>query len=552
MTPSPPSGPPPHHPAATSAGRGGTAVLVFGFGLAAGILLAVSGAAVLEDSAGAILMVFLIALMLLGVLAGAVLLWRRALWRRLFGVAEAQLESFASPLSRVAEAAVVRDPAAAMSAARELVALVLARYAWIATRRWLVTSLTALIAAMAALAGTALLYKQNQLIATQSDLLREQNARIAEQSQLIETDVELAEAARNAALAVEITSIAAALGEAAVQAHGAGPLRTVNVLDPEVDVDRGLILRIISISRALRPYRFLQPPLDLADTTDRLRVAIERRRDQIGSSVDAMAAHFGWTAPPGGSTLIDRPASPERGQLLAVLEQGGLRELGALGLAGLDLSFAHLQGGSLKGMRLQVLPMPYADLSGVALTEVDFGGSTLDNARFRLAELRRCDFSELTAERAVAAVAPVTPATTFLAGTDFTRARLFDVRFRDVAATAAGFDGALLAGVDFSGAGLDAATLRGSILIAADFTGASLKSADLSGAVVFGEDWLTRLADSAAPGTFVAADWRLVPMAPEEVMAVYIVQNALEAEQVAALTGGLPAFRVERVAPWKG
>lgn len=62
------------------------------------------------------------------------------------------------------EGAVQRDPTAAVAAARELVQLAPARYSWVTARRWIVASLTALIAAMAELAGTALLFKQNQLL----------------------------------------------------------------------------------------------------------------------------------------------------------------------------------------------------------------------------------------------------------------------------------------------------------------------------------------------------------------------------------------------------
>lgn len=137
-----------------------------------------------------------------------------------FGHAEVALEQIADPLARIADRAIDRDPGGATSAARDLVSPVLARYAWISTRKWIIAALTGLIAAMAALAGTALHFKQNQLTATQIDLLREQNARIQEQTQLIQTDVQLAEAARNAALAVEIIQIAAAFGDTATRVHG--------------------------------------------------------------------------------------------------------------------------------------------------------------------------------------------------------------------------------------------------------------------------------------------------------------------------------------------
>lgn len=108
--------------------------------------------------------------------------------------------------------------------------MVPARYSWIATRRWVIASLTSLIAAMAALAGTALLFKQNELISTQTELLREQNVRIEEQTKPIQTDVQLAEAARNAQLSVEITEIAAELGRVVDRVNGDGKIASRNAV----------------------------------------------------------------------------------------------------------------------------------------------------------------------------------------------------------------------------------------------------------------------------------------------------------------------------------
>ncbi|MFM7446374.1 MAG: hypothetical protein ACKO2N_21175, partial [Tabrizicola sp.] len=163
---------------------GGMGVLFFGFGLAAGILGAYTATGFLADSAGLILSVFLSAALVVLVLGVLIFALRKTLLQKLFGHAEVALEQLADPLSRIADRAIDRDPGGATQAARDLVSMVLARYAWISTRRWIIASLTALIAAMAALAGTALLFNQNELIATQTELLREQNARIQEQTQL--------------------------------------------------------------------------------------------------------------------------------------------------------------------------------------------------------------------------------------------------------------------------------------------------------------------------------------------------------------------------------
>lgn len=532
----------------TSGGSGGMGLLVFAFGLAAGILLAFVAAGFLEDSAGLILMVFLSALVVVFILGLLIFALRKTLLNRLYGHAEVALEEIANPLARVAERAIAGDPGGATTAARDLVAMVLSRYAWITTRRWIIAALTALIAAMAALAGTALLFKQNQLLAVQSDLLREQNARIQDQTLLLQTDVQLAEAARNAALAVEITEIAADLGKAADRVHGPEETNPFNVLDPGADLDRSLVLRITSISRALKPYRFLDIGKHTEDTTDGMRVALQRRRGDLGDAYPAMAAYFGWEDRPEAITLIDRPASPERGQLLGLLTSSGVRNLELLTFLGLDLDYAMLKGSDLALVSAQQTRLSYADFSGSYLVECDFGGAVLENARFRLTNITRTRFAALDPDQ----VRPPLPAqdgktVTRLAGADFSRATITATDFSGADLTAASFDSALLNDVSFAGANLTAATFNGAVLLKADFTGATPKRVDFDGAVVFGVDFLTRLAETATPDSFQPDRFRLDPIDPAELAALMIVNATLTPEDIAAATDGAPPFRVTRI-----
>ncbi|MCC6007097.1 MAG: hypothetical protein JJU40_05420, partial [Rhodobacteraceae bacterium] len=113
------------------------ALMFFAFGIASGFLLAFSGLGFLEDSAGVVAGIFLVALVMVALSGMGLFLMRKPILRRLFGFADAQLEMFAGPLAGVAEGAVARDPDRATRAARELVQLTLARYAWLATRRWI-------------------------------------------------------------------------------------------------------------------------------------------------------------------------------------------------------------------------------------------------------------------------------------------------------------------------------------------------------------------------------------------------------------------------------
>ena len=451
------------------------------------------------------------------------------------------------------ERAIAGDPAGATSAARDLVALVLARYSWVATRRWIIAALTGLIAAMAALAGTALLFKQNQLIEAQTGLLAEQNAKIAGQTVLQELDLQLAEAARNAALAVEITQIAAELGRVLDRIdmqEGAGAENIFNAITTE-DLSRELVLRITSVSRATKPYRFLDLGVRAQSTNDKTRIAMERRRAEFPNTYARIGAAYGWVDPDPVAHLIDRPASPERGQLLSVLLGAGLYNLEGLNTAGLDLSFAALLNANLLLMTAQGGLLDSADFTGSYLVEVDLGGAGLENARFRGCVIQRSSFAVVT-DQTIRAPYPASnaPMSTRANGADFVGAAIWDTTLAGAQLLAANFDGALLAGVDFSGADLGLATLRGAVLLDVTWDGAGLKSADLDGAVVFGADALDKIAAAAVEGSFNPARFRADPIAMEEVLKIGIVGLNLTEADIAARTGGAPAFRLTRIQPF--
>ena len=532
-------------------------VLVFAFGIAAGFLIAFTGFGFLQDSAAIVVTVFLSALLVVGMVGGLLVLMRRPLLRKVFGIAETQIEHFAAPLARVAEGAVQRDPNAAVAAARELVQLALARYSWVTARRWIVASLTALIAAMAALAGTALLFKQNQLLEVQAGLLAQQNEKIDQQNLLSAQNVQLAEAQRNSALAVEITQIAIAIGQAAtdararVEAEGFvanSPLDAmVNVMDP-LALDQGLVLRIIAASRAVQPYRFLDTGLSAENDTDKMRVAMSRRTD-LPNTLARMAEAFDWRVPGPENLLIDRPASPERGQLLQVFMAGGLRNLEVLNHFGLDLAFAYLQNADIVMLTTQGARLSYADFSGSHFNGGDFGGSYLENTRFRVCRFDDTVFAAVTADRVREPLrASDAPFSTFLSGADFSGAVLIDVDFSGARLAAANFDGALLVRPNFTGATLDAATLRGAVLLAPVMDGTSFKSADLDGALVFGSDFLARTETIAAPGSLHPERYEAEPLNMDQVMAINILYQTLEQVEVNAISQGEPAFRLKRVA----
>ena len=127
----------------------------------------------------------------------------------------------------------------------------------------------------------------------------------------------------------------------------------------------------------------------------------------------------GWDPDP-VAHLIDRPASPERGQLLSVLLGAGLYNLEGLNTAGLDLSFAALPNANLLLMTAQGGLLDSADFTGSYLVEVDLGGAGLENARFRGCVIQRSSFAVVT-DQTIRAPYPAStaPMSTRANGADF-------------------------------------------------------------------------------------------------------------------------------------
>lgn len=528
-------------------------LLIFGFGATAGFMIAFSGLGLFDDSAGIILLVFLAVLMFISALGLVLFLFRKPLWRRLFGLAETQLELFAGPLSDVARGAVDRDPQRATDAARDLVNMALARYAWVSTRRWVIGSLTALIAAMAALAGTALLFRQNELLGAQNDRIDVQITQLDQQIELDGYDVQLAEAARNAQLVVEITAIAQALGEAADRSSG--PVETaadfVAVLDPIADLPRGLVLRIASASQATKPYKFLATGLRPENHGAMMQAAMALRPD-LPQTRAQMANAFRWPEVQTGTRLIDRPASPERGQLLRALTASGLRELEVLNFYGMDLSYAYAPGVRLYLLSAQMGQFSYADLSFANVFESQFGGAWLSHTRFRQAYLRDTDFGAVPGDLVKPPFSGDLPFfATQLDGADFSDAVLQRVGFVGSHAVAARFDDATLIAPDFRFATISAATFRNAALLNPQFEGADLRSVDFDGAIVTGADFLETLTEIAAPNSFRADRYQLAPITNNDALDhIDSLYRFVDADTLTSLSpNGL--YRVTRIAPFE-
>lgn len=543
----------------------GLSFIIFIFGIGAGFLVSAFWADFFGGTLSTVISVFIIALLVLCGLVLVFFVFRRRILDYLFNVTQTQLSNFAEPLADVTRLALKKDAEGATSAARRLVQLSLARYAWISTRRWIMASLTALIAAMAALGGTALLFRQNQLLAVQSDLLRGQNERLAEQNRLIGLDINLAEAARNAELVVEISNIASELGKVVAKVRQQDNLANTPVQskqvknflpiipDPIRDVDPGLVARIVSASIATRPYRFLKRPENPRNQTERIRAAMLKRPElgmakKFDAQFNPLVASQTQQSTSKKTDLIERPISPERGQLLAVLINAGIHKTEWFSFNGLDMSYAKMEIDKIPFVSFHQAKLAYADFSYVTIGGSDFGGATLDNAWFRKSIINKTSFATVDADKIPDPFAKnVIPAQTFMTGTDFSGSVITRSHFDGANVTGAIFNDAVLSDVSFKQASLQATTFINTVLIDVDFTGALMHSVDLDGAIVFDKNFLKNLNTKAAPKSFRPDRFIIEPVTTAQVYRYRTAYYHSGAEIDASKIEGRQAYRIKRV-----
>lgn len=489
----------------------GIAAVVFIIGVVVGFPLATFGVEFLTGNAGVVFGLLFAFLVLVLVVTGLLMIFRKTIWERLFRRGEIEMERFARPLSEVARFAALQKVAEATESARDLAELVLARYAWVSTRRWLMATITAFIAAIAALAGSALLFQQNQLLRTQIGLMEDQNARIAEQNRFIEAQIELGEAQRSTSIVPEVLEVGTLVG-AEVQA-----LRARGVAAPAIaDLSSALKSRILAALTAARPYRYLQTPLAGLDEQAVMNSGLLRRTDLPAAAIlrDRLAV-TGVTLDLTGEqrgVMADRPLSPERGQIIAILLGNGLVDITNLG--GGDFGFAEVRGQRPYKVSFGFSNLRFADFDGEFIAECSFDGTYLEHARFRNTRIDATRFST-TSLPSISGGAPLVKGAE-LSGTDFSGAQLVNVTFEGSRGFGMFFDNAVLNRVSFKNSDLSGGTFRGTIFGAVDFTGASLKSVDFDGALVFDPEFLTTVAAQAAPDTFDPARFRLEPITPAE------------------------------------
>ena len=358
----------------------------------------------------------------------------------------------------------------AMNHGENFVRRLAARYAWFVSIKWMVATIIGVLAVFAGLAGSALIFKQNDLIQRQNALLMRQDNKLEAQNLLFEQqniriDVQnqLAEAARRATLVFELTSI----NEKIDELRGNEP-------DTPVTLPQNLIARIVALSRSLRAYQFIELPS--TPTISNMAAAVD----------DSISAR---------PVLVRKPLSPERGQLLLTIVNANIANLADLISAGVDFRSADLRGVFLDEVALDLAILSYTNFSEVYLLTSSFRGAELEGADFSIASMKGTDFSSSDQPLIVGR---------FGRGSSSTNLR------------SARFFNSQLNNSDFSQADLRNADFRGALLFGVDFSGADMTDVELDGAYVSDENWLEQLLLlSNPPKSLQQGKWKIVKERPQ-------------------------------------
>lgn len=279
---------------------------------------------------------------------------------------------------RIADFVLKDAPPDIRSGVRSLLPRLAHQVFWAKMRNWWWQWILGMFVAIGGLTGTLLLMNQNALLKSQNDM--------------ISLQMQLEEANRRSSLIVFLTNIIDKMErEIAEQQKG---LSEEARNKKQYKLSESLIIQIATLSRSFKPYKFLED-----------------------------------------STLIKKPISPERGQLLINLmslpldsatlkkifqrgsfESADLRNVMFIdaNLSGADLRKADLRGSDLSEANLSLSLLTDAVMTGIDFRRTNLTWADLNGADLSGANLARADLSNSKAVH------------TLFTGADVKRARFYD------------------------------------------------------------------------------------------------------------------------------
>lgn len=146
----------------------------------------------LADNVSQLVNIALLAILVTSLLGTLLVLLQGRLFRWIGLSVRVRLADVARPVHDAMVAAADGDALAVADSLRVAAERTASWYSWFAVRRWIVGVTVVLLAAFAALIGTALLHEQNRLIARQNEYFQSQNAYLQQQIELAEREGRLA------------------------------------------------------------------------------------------------------------------------------------------------------------------------------------------------------------------------------------------------------------------------------------------------------------------------------------------------------------------------
>jgi hypothetical protein len=361
-------------------------------GLAIGILLGIAGLLMYQSHLNGITKALqIVTLISFGVIVLTFLMvfvFRQFITRKILGensvgdfLDDAQIVSD-SVTDQLAKNLLVNVAPATSERVRKVLPRLASWFIWGRLRNWWWNWILGIFISLGGLTGTLTLMNQNELLEAQNKKIDDQTGLLKAQNELVSRQMQLEEANRRSALVVLMSNIMDKV-DREIESQQTG-LSMKAKEQKKYRLSQSLIGQIAALSHSFKPYRYMD-----------------------------------------GDSLIGRPLSPERGQLLitiirlplnsatfsqiyansnfeaadlagANLSSISLSQRGVISsnLSGVFLSKANLSGANLRTVDLSDTDLSEADLSDAHLTEANLFNVNLENANLKNADFTG-DITEL-------------------------------------------------------------------------------------------------------------------------------------------------------------
>lgn len=153
--------------------------------------MAIYGFPYLVDNIETIATIIIVSLIAFVSLAVLIAIFSERILTKVFGTAKTDLVSLGEPLNSLFWGVATTDKQTVVKSSDALIRIILARISWFEVRRWMLGVIIGLAAAFAGIAGSVLLYKQNELLTQQNIKIDKQNDQIDKQNQLLSDQIVL-------------------------------------------------------------------------------------------------------------------------------------------------------------------------------------------------------------------------------------------------------------------------------------------------------------------------------------------------------------------------